>query len=273
MTALAVLFAMTAVLLVLPPSLPRRLEREQRNGHNPRSGVGDPRRQRGPLLLALALVLAPVLTLLLAGARAAVLATAAAVVVASGVRLAALRARRSAAARARGSVAEACRVLWANVRVGMVPAEALARAASSCELLREGQRTLALGGDVTAVWRRQAAADGFDGLHDLARGWQVGTRSGASLTGTLEQVATGVSADLSLQAVVDSELAAPRATGRVMAALPAFGMGMGYLLGGDPMRWLTAGPAGWACLVLGVALACAGVLWIESLARRAAGRG
>jgi Flp pilus assembly protein TadB len=31
---------------------------------------------------------------------------------------------------------------------------------------------------------------------------------------------------------------------------------------------LLAVPAGWTCLLAGVVLACAGVLWIESLARQ-----
>ena len=70
--------------------------------------------------------------------------------------------------------------------------------------------------------------------------------------------------------MVGSKLAAPRATGKLMAALPALGIGMGYLIGGNPLQWLAAGPPGWACLLLGVGLACAGVLWIENLARRAA---
>jgi tight adherence protein B len=152
----------------------------------------------------------------------------------------------------------------------MVPAQALASAADDCPVLHEAQRTLALGGEVTTVWRRQAEKEGLGGLRDLARAWQVGTRAGASLTGTLDQVAAGLSADVALQALVGGELAAPRATGKVMAVLPALGVGMGYLLGGDPLRWLTGGLPGWICLVGGVALACAGVLWIESLARRAA---
>ena len=47
----------------------------------------------------------------------------------------------------------------------------------------------------------------------------------------------------------------------------------GYLLGGRPLEWLVAGPVGWACLLLGLLLAAAGVLWIEGLARSAAAGG
>jgi tight adherence protein B len=70
--------------------------------------------------------------------------------------------------------------------------------------------------------------------------------------------------------VVSGELASPRATGKVMAALPLCGIGMGYLLGGDPVAWLVADRLGWACLLGGAVLACTGVVWVEQLGRRAA---
>ena len=131
----------------------------------------------------------------------------------------------------------------------------------------------AVGGEVTTVWRRQAARPGHGGLLELARSWEVSVQTGAPLSAALEQVASSLSAEQSLRTVVDGELAAPRATSKVMAALPACGIGMGYLLGGDPVAWLLEAPPGWACLVLGVALGCAGVVWIELLARRASATG
>jgi tight adherence protein B len=202
-----------------------------------------------------------------------VLAAAAVVVLATAARLALLRLSWTASERTARSVVEGCTVLAASLRVGLVPAQALASAAVSCPLLRPAHETLLLGGDVPAVWLRQAADPGAGGLRELARAWQVAHRTGASLTSTLEQVAAGQSADQALRSVVASELAAPRATGKLMAALPLLGIGMGYLLSGDPIGWLTAGVAGWTCLLLGVALASAGVLWIESLSRHVSVQG
>ena len=89
----------------------------------------------------------------------------------------------------------------------------------------------------------------------------------------LEEVASGLASDESLRSVVSAELAAPRSTGKVMAVLPLVGIGLGYLLGGRPLEWLVAAPVGWACLLLGLLLAAAGVLWIERLARSAAAGG
>ena len=90
------------------------------------------------------------------------------------------------------------------------------------------------------------------------------------MSATLGQVSAGLVADQSLNAVVAGELSAPRATGKVMAALPVCGIVLGYLLGGDPIDWLLDHPVGWGCLLAGVLLACLGVLWIETLARRVA---
>ena len=53
-----------------------------------------------------------------------------------------------------------------------------------------------------------------------------------------------------------------------LAVLPLCGVGLGYLLGGDPIAFLVSGPLGWACLIGGAVFAACGVLWIEWLARQ-----
>ena len=169
--------------------------------------------------------------------------------------------------RRRAEVARACAALAAQLRVGQVPSVALATAAGDHPLLREARDAQELGGDVTRVWRTQARMAGLAGLLDLARAWQVSGRTGAPMSATLEQVAVALAAELDLRAVVAGELSAPRATGKVMAVLPGCGVGLGYLLGGEPIDWLLGGPFGWGCLLAGIVLACLGVLWIEALAR------
>ena len=164
-------------------------------------------------------------------------------------------------------------VLASYLRVGQVPSAALAIAAADCEVLRKGHQAHTLGGDVVHVWRQQARLPGHGGLLELGRAWQVSVETGAPMSSTLDQVAASLSADQALAQVINSELAAARATSKVMAALPPCGIGIGYLLGGDPAGWLLDGPAGWACLLAGTLLACAGVLWIEALARRASADG
>jgi tight adherence protein B len=207
----------------------------------------------------------------LANARGAVLACAAFAAGATVARLIAQHRRRRSALRARADVAQACTVLASYLRVGQVPSAALAIAAADCQVLREGHQAGTLGGEVVEVWRQQSRRAGHSGLIELARAWQVSIETGAPMSATLDQVAASLAADQALTRVIDSELATARATSKVMAALPACGVGIGYLLGGDPGRWLLAGPSGWACLLVGVMLACAGVLWIEALARQASG--
>jgi tight adherence protein B len=207
------------------------------------------------------------------GPRGAVVTTAVVLIMGTVAGLVAQYRRRRSARRAQADVAHACTVLASYLRVGQVPSAALAIAAADCEVLREGHQAHTLGGNVVQVWRQQAQRAGYRGLLELARAWQISLETGAPMSSTLDQVATSLSSDLELNRVVSSELAAARATSKVMAALPPCGIGIGYLLGGDPARWLLAGPAGWACLLSGILLACAGVLWIEALARRAAADG
>jgi tight adherence protein B len=206
-------------------------------------------------------------------ARGAVLATGGLLVALTTGRLIIQYRQRRSGIRARADVAHACTVLASYLRVGQVPSAALAIAAADCDVLREGHRVHTLGGDVVSAWRQQARRRGHKGLLELARAWQVSLETGAPMSSTQDQVAASLSADQALMGVVNSELAAARATSKIMAALPLCGIGMGYLLGGNPVGWLLAGPTGWACLLAGVLLACGGVLWIEALARRASAEG
>jgi tight adherence protein B len=174
------------------------------------------------------------------------------------------------ASRARVEVAHACSVLASQLRVGRVQADALRSAAEDCPVLADGCRAQDLGGDVTLAWRNRSLRPGHAGLADLARAWEVSARTGAPLAHSLEQVADTLAADVALRAVVAGELAAPRATGKIMAVLPFCGLGMGYLLGGRPLQFMLSSRYGWVCALGGVLLAAAGVLWIDRLARRAA---
>lgn len=260
--------AVLAVLWAMPaPTGRRRRERLDRAVTGRLSS--SPGRGRFVLLVAGCSVVVLLTGILLDGLRGVVLGLALVVVGSTVAGLSRRRHRTGAVERSRREVARSCSVLAAHLRVGQLPGPALALAAVDCPVLRDARDAHQLGGDVPRVWRRQAARAGHAGLGDLARAWQVSTQTGAPMAGPLEQVAASLSADQSLRSVVDGELSAPRATGKVMAVLPGCGIGLGYLLGGDPIRWLIGGPLGWGCLLAGVVLACWGVLWIEALARRA----
>ena len=206
----------------------------------------------------------------LAGGRSAATALAAGIAVSTGWRLARSQVRMRAALEAQTQVTEACAALAAQVRVGRLPLEALVSAAEDCPILRPACSVQHLGGDVAAIWGAQARQRGHGGLAELARAWQISTQIGAPMAAALERVAQGLASEESVRALVAGELAGPRATGKIMAFLPVVGLALGYALGGDPIGFLLQGLPGWTCLVSGVGLAAAGVLWVESLAQRAA---
>jgi tight adherence protein B len=266
--------AVLTALLVVPRPAARRLRSRLsplESAAAPNTGEKAPTSRRLWALVAVLIILLGVI--IAAGyfgqARGAVIATVTLMITATVAWLTAQYRRRRSARRARADVAHACTVLASYLRVGQVPSAALAIAAADYEVLRTGHSAHTLGGDVVNVWRQQARRPGHQGLLELARAWQVAVETGAPMSSTLDKVAASLSADQELTRMVDTELAVARATSKVMAALPPCGIGLGYLLGGNPARWLLAEPAGWACLLAGVLLACSGVLWIEALARRA----
>ncbi len=202
------------------------------------------------------------------GPSAAAAGLAGLIATAAALRLVGLGRRTRSEHLTRAQVAGACAVIANQVRVGRIPAEALSLAAEDAPVLAVAARVQRNGGDVVEALLGQAERPGCRGLQDLARSWQVGTRTGAPMADLLDQVASALRKDQSVERTVASELAGPRATGRVMAVLPLCGIGLGYLLGGDPIGFLLDGPLGWACLVGGAVLAAGGVLWIEGLARQ-----
>ena len=211
----------------------------------------------------------PVFGFMIDGPRGVVYAVVAEIVAGLALRLATGSGRRIRAVRAEAEVADACRALAAEVRVGKIPADALASAAADHPILAEADRVHRLGGDVTRSWRARAVRPGHGGLLDLARGWGLCQATGAPLSVALDQIADNLVSDQTIRLMVAGELAAPRASGKIMAVLPLLGIGLGYLIGGDPLGFLWQEPIGWGCLLVGAALAATGILWIDGLASRA----
>jgi tight adherence protein B len=269
----AVLAAWLAVTVPAARSVRSRLSPAIHNSVAEDAGVGGGRELWRRLWIYLVIMIILLLVITSAGYvasdRGAVVSCVILLIALTAIRLGWQYRRRRSALRFRAEIAQACAVLASYLRVGQVPSAALAIAAADCEVLREGHQAHTLGSDVVQVWRQQARRPGHAGLLQLARAWQISIETGAPMSSTLDQVAASLAADQALTQVVNSELAAARATGKLMAVLPGCGVCIGYLLGGDPARWLLAGPSGWACLLAGVLLACVGVLWIEALARQA----
>ncbi|GAA3218519.1 type II secretion system protein [Pseudonocardia petroleophila] len=131
-----------------------------------------------------------------------------------------------------------------------------------------------LGDDVPAALRRGAGEhpEVTAEVERLAAAWALSERSGVPLAELLSGAAADLGWRVRFAARVRAELAGPRATALVLTALPALGLALGQLVGADPLGVLRSGLLGQALLVVGVALAAAGVAWTEQILRSAVPR-
>lgn len=118
----------------------------------------------------------------------------------------------------------------------------------------------AVGGQPGEAWRAVAAA------------WEVATRSGAPLAGCLRQLATSLRDLGQLHADLDTALAGPAATARLVAFLPLVAILFGRLLGFNTAATLFLTVPGWLCVVGGTGLMLAGRQWNRRLLRRSRAR-
>lgn len=122
-----------------------------------------------------------------------------------------------------------------------------------------------MGGDVPDALRRDAGNDPV--LLSLAALWQVGEGSGAALARALDRLLEGARQSARIRREVRAQLAGPRATMRVLAVLPVIGVGMGLLMGANPLGFLLGSPWGWMCLAAAAGLEAGGVAWMRRLVR------
>lgn len=211
-------------------------------------------------------VLGAVLGLLLAGPVGVALGAAAGVALR---RTAASRARASAVRRERAAVLDALTLLAADLRAGRTPAEALAAAAEAAvgdtrEVLTGAAAAAARGSDVVvALAPRQSAAP--EVLRGLAACWSVCSGAGSGLAAGVDRLQEGLRAAESQRRAVDAELAGPRATAGLLAVLPIGGLALAAALGAHPMHVLLHTRFGLCCLLIGLGLDAAGVVWTRRL--------
>ncbi len=129
--------------------------------------------------------------------------------------------------------------------------------------------TSRLGGDVPAALR---AGQTQPVVLSLAALWEVSEDSGAALAGALDRLIAGARQAEQVRREVSAQLAGPRATVRVLALLPLVGLGMGLLMGADPIGFLTGTKWGWVCLAVAAVLEVAGVFWMRRLVSGIEGR-
>ena len=196
------------------------------------------------------------------------------------------RARGRAAATASATAAQLADALQRMVdelRTGRHPAAVLNGPAAdgplAAAVLAGAAGAAELGDGVPGALRRTAAARAAAGQADLgadlervALAWSLAERHGVPLADLLAGAQRDIRWRARFAATVRAQLAGPRATAAVLTGLPVLGVGLGQLLGADPVGVLRGGWLGQLLLVLGVGLGAAGMAWSERILRSAVPR-
>lgn len=103
----------------------------------------------------------------------------------------------------------------------------------------------------------------------LAACFDIAEASGCPLAEVLTRFAAQLEAEDDAEAARQTALAGPRATVRLLTWLPFLGLGLGVLLGVDPVGILLGTPLGVAALAAGLFLTVAGRIWSSRLVRAA----
>jgi tight adherence protein B len=180
-----------------------------------------------------------------------------------------VRVRRRAAESA--ALQAALDVLVGELRVGAHPVAAFRVAASEVDgavavSLRAVAARARLGADVAA------------GLHSVARSspvpahwerlavcWQLAQDHGLAIATLMQTAQRDIVERGRFSAKVDAGMTGARTTAAVLAGLPLLGVGLGQLIGAEPVSFLLSGGMGGWLLVIGVALACGGLLWSDHI--------
>lgn len=228
---------------------------------------GRPRSGRRPVAAAPVLA-GGIAGLLIAGPGGAV----AGALVVHTVRRRRLRHRTAVhAAALSGQLADAVSRITEELRAGSHPAAALGAVRADGPLaqrvLAPAAATARLGDGVPAALRRHtdeaptAAAD----MERIAAAWSLAERHGIPLVELLGRAHEEIRWRVRFGATVRAQLAGPRATATVLTALPLLGLGLGQLVGADPVGVLRGGVTGQLLLVVGVGLVAAGAAWSERI--------
>ncbi|WP_328390132.1 type II secretion system F family protein [Nocardia sp. NBC_00416] len=171
-----------------------------------------------------------------------------------------------------GFLLDGLEAVISELRVGAHPSAAAAAAARETSGIAAA--ALAIGSA-----RSRLGGSGADGLlhsdaviaaelRRVADAWQVAERHGLALAELLAAARADLAARVRFRSRTDAALAGARATAAILAVLPVLGIGLGQLMGANPLQVLFVSPAGRYLLPLGTGLACAGLLWADEITRR-----
>ena len=186
-----------------------------------------------------------------------------------------MRRRRSARQQRRAAESEALQgaldVLVGELRVGAHPVAAFSAAAGEVDgavaaSLRAVAARARLGADVAGGLRSVARNSSLSGQWErLAVCWQLAQDHGLAIATLMQAAQRDIVERGRFTAKVDAGMTGARTTAAVLAGLPVLGVGLGQLIGADPVAFLLSGGSGGWLLVIGVALACGGLVWSDRI--------
>ena len=102
-------------------------------------------------------------------------------------------------------------------------------------------------------------------LRYLGACWQVGINSGAGLAASISSLYLAMRAQQEIRGHLEAELAGPRATVATLGFLPIVGIGLGYMLGAQPLTWFFSSLLGLGTLIFGGGLTLLGLWWTSRI--------
>ncbi len=187
----------------------------------------------------------------------------------------ALRSRRRSAASCRARESAALRialeVLVGELRVGAHPVAAFDTAAGEVDgVVADSLRAVAararLGADVVGGLRNVALDSAVPSHWErLALYWRLAQSHGLAIASLMHSAQRDILERERFAARFGAGMAGARTTAAVLAGLPVLGIGLGQLVGAEPMAFLLSTGAGGWLLVVGVTLACCGLLWSDRI--------
>jgi tight adherence protein B len=184
------------------------------------------------------------------------------------------RVRRQRRAAESVALQAALDVLVGELRVGAHPVAAFGVAADEVDgavaaSLQAVAARARLGADVAEGLRSAAQRSPLPAHWErLAVYWQLAQTHGLAIAALMQTAQRDIVERERFSARVDAGLAGARTTAAVLAGLPVLGVGLGQLLGADPVGFLLSEGAGGWLLVIGVALTCVGLLWSDRITGR-----
>ncbi|GEL18247.1 hypothetical protein PA7_20840 [Pseudonocardia asaccharolytica DSM 44247 = NBRC 16224] len=187
------------------------------------------------------------------------------------------RRHEAAVEAAGGELADALARMTDELRAGAHPAATLAGidadGPQARAVLAPAASAAQLGEAVPAALARPGGHAALTAdVERIAAAWALADRHGVPLADLLGGVQDDLRWRIAFGKRVRAELAGPRATAAVLTGLPALGLGLGQLLGAEPLAVLRTGVLGPALLIIGIGLTAVGVLWSEQILRSAVPR-